>query len=305
MSEVAYYDLFLTTLGNLFIGCGKDISSFEYIQSDNNDFHYNKKVSFINQDILFKDIIENDLITPFTNFISGPKKKDSMKEFLNSHSMSFAKYLEKGEIPCVSNSLQNISLFIRNGNGEYYIPGSSVKGSIIMALQNPIYNNDIPLYSKSISISDSDPFPSNSFIIDYIRHINFKRQNDPNEFNKNVKQLIQFCKEGIKIHFKLTIRHDNPSIIVNNIKKALEDFNLVYYNSYLIPHFSTNPDMISHINPNNRRLIRLGGFTNRNSKGYPVKSGEGVVSPICIKLSYSNGKYKENGFCEYEIVELK
>ncbi|MBS4456709.1 type III-A CRISPR-associated RAMP protein Csm5 [Tuanshanicoccus lijuaniae] len=145
----------------------------------------------------------------------------------------------------------NISTFIRNGLGQPYIPGSSVKGALRTILVNQFFHadnlgksqNGLPIISwgakrneafddifHEIQISDSEPFSEKSLIltqkIDYAVHMN--KLNGINTYRESIKP-------GTGIFIRIICTSQRAIDIMDKIHKYTEMHNIEYQKHFLQP----------------------------------------------------------------------
>ena len=129
------YTLQLTLEGPVYAGSGKKIGKKEYFYNSRQ-----KTVSFYDQNRLMDCIVQQNLMDAYETYMLGPGR--SLYDFFRNTAggaRSFASAL-KYEVSCVDaigeNSGQpaDIHTHIRNGAGQVYLPGSSVKGMLRTAI---------------------------------------------------------------------------------------------------------------------------------------------------------------------------
>lgn len=331
------YTLTLTTLTNLHIGSGETTQTFEYFYDNNT-----KSFTFVSEELLIKEILDNNLEDKFSKLLSSSSSSVSSNRsrdlktiisflFDNFNYNKITKYIIKGA-PKIYNKMPRMSpieRFIRNGNDEIYIPGSSIKG-FITSILNLSKEDEI---RSEISISDSKSISNDHLWISTISYFNrlydennTKEHNLPKDGQSN---YVEFIKPGTKIVFKLRM----PSHLLDVFEKNLIKFNENY--SKLYENYFDSKVKSNHYNSlSNNRVFRIGKYTNfllktqhiiENNKDYedlfkrikdyrkfPRKierklfqiSDENQMYPLNLKLSVTEDlKYQENGICSYELKE--
>lgn len=232
LEHLKEYDLTLTTRAPLFIGSGEKYGKKEYLYDPGS-----RKVTFLDRDRFFDLLIRKDLADEYEAFmLSG---EASLSRFLRrdcrlteEELASVSSYsVNVGEALDENHSLKEIHRFIRNAEGEAYVPGSSVKGALRTAMlvdmilgkdPKPLgtrlyeddYFNTLALAKRKgqpdsrnaansimqgIRVSDSQPIPGGRMIL------GGKYDADRNgEYHQ-----INLCREcvapGTEIHMKLVL----------------------------------------------------------------------------------------------------
>ena len=151
------FDLILTTKSPLFIGCGKHYTKKEYLFDPRH-----KTVSFLDEQAMFTFLAEHNLAAAYESYILGNKGK-YLRDFLlydcripESMLRSWIRcQVDAGDALDDSHSLKKIERFVRNGQNQVYVPGSSVKGALrtvllkAMLLKQPPAN---PAYDKLFEV---------------------------------------------------------------------------------------------------------------------------------------------------------
>lgn len=136
------YELKIKILTPVYIGSGYTVGKREYIHDKSKNL-----VSFLDLDKLFKGILDNGLYSEYEKYFTADNKNKEMnvelKQFLERAGIGEDKYSEwitYSEYMGSSNlRLQNtheIQTFIKDGYGNPYIPGSSLKGAIRTILES-------------------------------------------------------------------------------------------------------------------------------------------------------------------------
>lgn len=126
-SYLKKYKFVFNTVGPVFIGSGQNLKKKEYIFDENKGrvkiIDVNKMLSFICKD--------KNLMRDYEKLMMSGDKKDDLQSFFNDHKISEKDYknwiLRECNVKGNFNG-EDINTFVRDGRGEAYIPGSSLKG---------------------------------------------------------------------------------------------------------------------------------------------------------------------------------
>lgn len=129
------YDVILKTIGPVFIGSGQSFSKKEYIfKRETSTF------TFLNMPLLGEICRKKGLEKKFIDFLLDPKAKD-LYRFLKDNKLNEKDYanailykVQSFDDHLDSHAAKEVQLFMQNGRGEFYIPGSSVKGAVRTAI---------------------------------------------------------------------------------------------------------------------------------------------------------------------------
>jgi CRISPR/Cas system CSM-associated protein Csm5 (group 7 of RAMP superfamily) len=297
-------------VSDLFIASGQVAKWCDYILQQN-------KIFFIDDIKLFALLQKHNLEDSFANFILMASDNNFRNEDKN-----ILKWLENNKVnvdevqSCVKQSsiikngdskIQEILIFMQNGKGEKYIPGSSVKGFL-----KACFDEDIST-SEKISVSDSNIIANNNFEIAKTSYLNVKTGKTS---EGKLPFYAEFLKPNVEISFVIKIPFSKEEF-----KGKIAEFNRNYTEKYL--------SAFSNIKDVGFDIFRLGRFTNiavkteqyqknnRNTakeniakeldrfyrnKTNPHKNA--VVAPICLKYISAN-EIIENGICTYQLEEIK
>ena len=136
------YELKIKILTPVYIGSGYTVGKREYIHDKSKN-----RVSFLDLDKLFKGILDSGLYSEYEKYFTADNKNREMnvelKQFLEDVGIGedkYSKWITYSEYMGSDNlSLQNtheIQTFIKDGYGNPYIPGSSLKGAIRTILES-------------------------------------------------------------------------------------------------------------------------------------------------------------------------
>ena len=155
----------LEVLSPVFIGSGVSLTKKEYIAEQK------KRLVLLFPDLqkFYAFVCEHNLENEYEDFILDPNQKD-LKAWLTRHKIKlganedFVRY--SLVVPSIDSSLQGLQTFIKNGRGEVYIPGSSIKGMLRTALTvyELLHNPKLKLPSFDTLLKDSSRSKSRSFL---------------------------------------------------------------------------------------------------------------------------------------------
>ena len=313
------YNLKLKTLGPIFIGNGHTLRKNQYIYDK-----YKEQVDIIDDAKFIEVLIKAGKYDVFVSEVRQ-KKVNDLRYFLSQHKID-SKFFKLYSLPVnafknTKHRLNDLSLFIRDGNGEAYIPGSSLKGALrTCILSKPDDDKkDNPLF-KNLSISDSSVISNDAFKV--YQKIDFSsKKKQPNSL-----PIYRECiKPGTSINF--TISFDDVDITLDQIKEGINKT----YNCYHDNWASKIKDPQIHPNSKgNRLLIYLGGgagFVSKTlhykekkpeiakrdildilKKKYPaykkLRNPQNVPIAVKITISASRGE-PEMGLCELFFEEME
>ncbi len=124
----------LTVRSPLYIGSGEKLTAMEYILD--NGVVYVPSISEMIDD--FSHAWQRGLMDDFMRFISAPGRQKQLASFLRERRISlnpqpsWVRYTLRAQRDF--SSMNTLLTFMRNSDGEAYIPGSSVKGALRTAL---------------------------------------------------------------------------------------------------------------------------------------------------------------------------
>ncbi|MCL2610752.1 MAG: type III-A CRISPR-associated RAMP protein Csm5 [Defluviitaleaceae bacterium] len=332
------YTVTLTTLSPVFIGSGKVMRKNQYIyQRDKNI------VRIIDEMKLIQILRERKLFNKFLDEVSQNKLQDLYKFLkINGISSANAKDLVKYSLSVVSEKntdspMNDLHLFVRNGNGDAYIPGSSLKGALRTCILETL-SEDTKENEKFLdfSISDSTCMENESFEIQ-----------QKIDFSKKVRGLPLYrecIKTGTKVKFNLAL--EDKYINISEIKKSIRKTYMSYHKNWATHVIIGQTELSasgfnSYYNlPNDdQSILYLGGgagfvsktlhykekeawkarkdileileekFKNMKQSPYSYKNPNRVqnpnTAPIAIKLARYRGSLIELGKCELSFEEIR
>lgn len=144
------FDLILETRSPVFIGCGKSYTKKEYLFDPRNN-----TVSFLDERMFFTYLAEHNLADAYEGYILQGTSRNLRDFLLNICRVPQAEvnrwtrcWIYASDALDDHHTLKEIQRFIRNGNDQIYVPGSSIKGALrtvllkAMLLQAPPKNPD-------------------------------------------------------------------------------------------------------------------------------------------------------------------
>lgn len=126
-SYLKKYKFVFNTVGPVFVGSGQNLKKKEYIFDEKKGrvkiIDVNKMLGFICKD--------KNLMRDYEKLMMSGDKSDDLQSFFNDHKISEKDYknwiLRECNVKGNFNG-EDINTFVRDGRGEAYIPGSSLKG---------------------------------------------------------------------------------------------------------------------------------------------------------------------------------
>ena len=328
------YTLTLTTRGPLHIGSGQITPRKEYILNSRKG-----TVSFLKEQAFFDLLIRNGLVEPFESFCM--RRGGDLYAFLyrecglDEAQIAPAVHYQigTGEALDAEHTLKDIHRFMRDAQGNAYIPGSSLKGALrtVWLLQAVRADQST---GHSLASDDNAAFPEEK----YINQLHLRLQKDgsiasdavnslfrgvqvsdskpiPNErmalcgkfdvlpdgsFPKNSKKGIPLFREcaipGAKVRFKLTL---DQSVLKGRITKeslmdAIQQFDTYYEQTYS-RHFTAPSGAVNL--PQQPHLI-LGGGSGffAKSLAYPYLGEEKGLRWTAEQMTqmFSNHKHQDD-----------
>jgi len=304
------YIVTLRTLSPLFIGSGEKLRKSEYLYNKNN-----RKATIINQSKLVEELQKKNLLDEFIKEVI--EKKENLYRFLSRYQLptTFHKYTLFLVDTEHSKPINDLSMFAKNGLGEVYVPGSSLKGALRTCMLNNFDEDhkDNDLF-RHISVSDSEPIGYEHLAI--YQKIDYASEKK----GKSKISLYRECiKPGTIITFNLTI--DDKEVTIETIELGIKNTQEKYYEWSKGFRYGTLDK--------NKNIIYFGGGVGFVSKTLHYKTSPkdqvkwdvykmlkekyklyGKMRtipnnvPIAIKLANHNGKFMEMGRCEINFKEI-
>ena len=317
-----FFEVTLTAVGPIFIGSGNQLRKNEYLYSKDT-----QQVKIIDQKELTKILIKTKKFDHFLNQAAAGKKDLHilLRELgLNKYEKEYVtQTLNVNLDKDGKNNLNDLNLFIRNGLGEPYIPGSSLKGALrtVILKKSSEDTKEHPAF-KSLSVSDSQPLQGTDFEI-------YQKM----DYNKTAKGLPLFreaIKPGTKVTFSLNF--NESELLLEEIKNGLHETFEIYQQHWL-SGFTERPTP-SHYETSNSYYLYLGGgagFASKtlhykespilkakkdicqqlkskaiSKKAYgQIKNISIVNIPLCLKMASHQNRFQEMGLCRIEFKEVK
>jgi CRISPR type III-A-associated RAMP protein Csm5 len=180
MNELNYnYKIKLNVLTPLFIGATKEkdwVKGIDYII-------YNKFLYIFNQEKLLKKLNEKDLINEYISKLSNNNIsiENFFKDNFNDTELEDVSQIIYDNYDNINSEIKS---FIRNGMGQPYIPGSSIKGAIRSVLFNFIYKKHAVEIS---SITKYDRQQNKKVSIKKVEYIDYALS----KFDKSIMRFIR------------------------------------------------------------------------------------------------------------------
>lgn len=253
------YEFVLHTLAPVHIGSGVKATSKEFIQ-ENGEYY------FPEMDKLYLFLEKNypESLPAFEQYLldSGSKtnkRKSRLIDFLNDQRI---KKRDFGGFKIKQNNLVKnlgeVSLFIRDGLGNRYIPGSSLKGAIRTILESEYFRGkQIPWGAKSgrrfddifnnIRVSDSSSIEEMNFSI--VQRWNHAKGKDPKRMNIYREALLP----EQDVVFNISVIGEEAIFLMDNLENMAEKHYLFYKEFFLDKGFDKK-----YIQDNTEAPIYLG-----------------------------------------------
>lgn len=291
------FDLILKTKSPVFIGCGKSYTKKEYLFDPKRHI-----VSFLDERAMFTYLAEHNLADSYESYMLGNMGRNLWDFLVNICKIPTSQInhwtrcrIDAGDALDDDHTLKEIQRFVRNGNDEIYVPGSSIKGALrtvllkSMLLQSapknpdpylPFIRNgsfeedyfhtlslkkgrnqnvqvDNPLNSilQGVRVSDSLPIPASSLCL--TRKIDVFTDDSYNQIN--------ICRECIKpgVLIRCTVTLDQSVLRGSITKEGIELAIAAVSDHYQKTVTKRYPNASNYMNP---RTILLGGGIGFQSK---------------------------------------
>ena len=310
------YNIKLTTLGPVFIGSGQSLRKNQYLY-----YGHEKRVAIIDEVKLVESLMKAGKYNDFLTGVSQNRVHD-LKNFLDRCSINpspFILYdLPFNAYKNTRSNLNDLKLFMRNGQNEAYIPGSSLKGALRTCLLLKLTEDkkDNQMF-KSLSISDSDIIRDESFEI--YQKVDFT---SPKKQPSSLSLYRECIKPGTCVNFMLSL---GEGLTISQLKKEIRETYISYHNNWAsrIRSAQEHPNLMG-----DRLLIYLGGgpgFVSKTlhykekppqvakrsvleilKKKFPVykKIDKPQNAPMAVKLAPSAAGDLEMGLCELIFDEV-
>lgn len=311
LDHLQVFSLTLTVRGLLHIGNGQKLPKKEYLFNNRKGV-----VSFLNEQAFFDLLIRLQLVDAFERFCFYGRGDLYSFLFQECHltqeqvQPAIRYQIQAGDALDANHTLQDIWRFMRNANGDAYVPGSSVKGAFRTALlfqrikedtsfhefergklpeENYLHTlhltnrseNAVNSLMRGIQISDSAVIPDSCMTL--------ASKNDA--FISGAANAINLCREclvaGTAIRFQLTLDQSvlQGAVTVDTILNALRKLDFYYKNTYQ-SHFKSPIDAAEQ--PSGT-VLRMGGgsgfFT--KSLAYPYLGEKNGLVWVSNRLATS------------------
>lgn len=340
------YKVILMVQGPVFIGSNQTLRKTEYLMlKERSQLFIPDMKSFI-QYLREKGLLEN-FIAKMQNI---PNKEYSLNSFISEEKLNindltrnvkgiFLSYNEfkkggQGRRPTNKrsnkNSLNDVARFIHNGNGEIYVPGSSLKGAVRTILEPFLPEMDSEKKTAifhAISFSDSEVIPS--------KNMEIFQKVDMGRKQKTLSLYRECLKPDTKVVMYMTIDEEKFPFNIEQIKEKIQ-LNMQNYESKWLDAM-LKLEVASKLSTMHRVTregcyIYLGGgvgivdkspkknqlsadslrdeFFNRLKKKVPYNKMKGQVPenvPLVVKGTYQSdrNRFLEFGLCNIKFIEVE
>lgn len=130
LGHLEVHDVTITTVGPLFIGDGRQRASHEWLRVDNDE-----KLILLDENRFFRWLANEGLGEAWQTYLQQ-NKPDATAFFAEGNRWQVIPKLCRAKLNIVYSArpVESIRTFIRNGRGEAYLAGSTIKGCIATAL---------------------------------------------------------------------------------------------------------------------------------------------------------------------------
>lgn len=233
------YELILYTLAPVHIGSGVKVTSKESIQ-ENGEYYFPE----MDKLYLFLEENKSDSLPAFEQYLldSGNKtnkRKSRLIDFLNDQKISerdFGGFKVKQN--CLVDRLNEVSLFVRDGLGKRYIPGSSLKGAIRTILESEYFRGrQIPWGAKNgqqfddifnnIRVGDSNTIGEANFSV--VQKWDYAKGKDPKPM-PIYREALQPLK---RITFSISVVGEEAISLIDNLENIAKK-HYSYYEDFFL-----------------------------------------------------------------------
>lgn len=200
------------------IGSGRELNKGEYVI-------FNNRLLLINETELFRILEKNNLIKPFMEEVEKNMERFSLKDFLKNKDLLKTEILEKISLYSIKLKKDSeikkgrLRIFIKDAFLRPFIPGSSIKGAIRVALLYSFLNKDENFKNRFIrSVEGIVGEYLNEFKIKKGKILKGKNLKDfqRNERNK-IRKKINEIKKKLKKDFEKKYLSPDKEILENFI----------------------------------------------------------------------------------------
>lgn len=225
------YQLTLLTLAPVFIGSGITYSSKEYIYENN-------KYYFPQMEKLYKYITQRHVDATFEKFLMNKRNHLRLIDFLNDQRITerkFGGFVIDVDKELIENpaKLNEIIGFMKDGLGNAYIPGSSLKGALRTLIENQMNITSIKEneFWNNVQVGDSEIINNDNFMISQKWDLSYK---------KDVPHKLPLSRESIKplkkVRFKIRVTSEQAIDIFDHLAE-LADKNYQEYFKWFLNDF--------------------------------------------------------------------
>ena len=340
------YKVILMVQGPVFIGSNQTLIKTEYLMlKERSQLFIPDMKSFI-QYLRGKGLLES-FIAKMQNI---PNKQYSLNKFLTEEKLNineltrsvegvFIRYnelkkLARGNRPVHNKSnrvsLNDVARFIHNGNGEVYVPGSSLKGAMRTILEPFLPEMDSEgktAIFHAISFSDSEVIPS--------KNMEIFQKVDMGRKQKTLSLYRECLKPGTKVVMYMTIDEGKfPFNIEQNTEKIqvnMQNYENKWLDAMLKLEVASKLSTMHRVTREGCYIYLGGGvgivdkspkknqlsadslrdeFFNRLKKKVPYNKMKGQVPenvPLVVKGTYQSdrNRFLEFGLCNIKFIEVE
>lgn len=308
------YRVELRTCGPVFIGAGFKYSKNSYLFNQRE-----RTISIIREEALMKWILESGNANAYERYVFTESSRglNPMLDRMGISSKDKQKMIrytiDAGDVLREGASLKQIDAFIRDANGEAYIPGSSLKGALRTALlfseiqkrgrpsgarrgaiPEEFYLHSLQMNNKTkdavnsimrgISISDSTQISDAALTL--VQKVDLRQDGYESEPN-----LVRECiKPEQKICFSMTLDRAilKTAFQIEEIKSAISGF-FRYYRDTFSERFPEDPEL-----PQSGAYIFLGGGSGFFGKTvvYPYLGYDAALNEVSERLNRSFPRHR-------------
>lgn len=246
------YTIVLTVRGPIHIGMGKTLRKMEYIYDG-----YKNLVYLVDPIKLTKYLSKTNNLQKYLDYLNSWGARADLRRFLSDEKIPVKQWQEfttntetihQGKFLNTSKQgngfqpkdkgMNDLHLFVRDGQNTPYIPGSSLKGALRTVILDSDSDDkrDNKLFSK-IKISDSLPIEESNLAI--------YQKIDINKTAKAMPIYRECLEVGTKVEFTLTI--EDEAISISEIENHIRKFYIRYWNGWFtgVAHTSGGKEFIS------------------------------------------------------------
>lgn len=340
------YKVILMVQGPVFIGSNQTLRKTEYLMlKERSQLFIPDMKSFI-QYLREKGLLEN-FIAKMQNI---PNKEYSLNSFISEEKLnineltrnvkgiflSYNEFKKGGQGRRLTNkrsnktSLNDVARFIHNGNGEIYVPGSSLKGAVRTILEPFLPEMDSEEKTAifhAISFSDSEVIPS--------KNMEIFQKVDMGRKQKTLSLYRECLKPGTKVVMYMTIDEEKFPFNIEQIKEKIQvnmqNYESKWLNAMLKLEVASKLSTMHRVTREGCYIYLGGGvgivdkspkknqlsadslrdeFFNQLQKKVPYNKMEGQAPenvPLVVKGTYRSdmNRFLEFGLCNIKFIEVE